>query len=178
MPSVMSIYDILSMALQFERGLERLYLDLAGSLDPADHAAIFFREIAAEEREHAARVLAARAECAPDLVIQAVPVARLQSVLDMVEDIHDDVLHSRLDPHAAWEILAHIEAFAEDRFYGDLEDSTAGLPMDIFSWLKKTCSGHAQRLQQRLQKGTSQASGPAGVFFETQVWQAKQHGGR
>ena len=146
----MRVGTFLETALAFERGLESLYRDLAEHVEAGADAARFLECIADEEGEHAARIQEALSGINANETVATADPARLSAVLEMLAEIHEDVRESRLQPHEAWEILAHMETFAEERFYGGIPDAAPGLPTGLVRYLKDTCAGHARRFGDRI----------------------------
>lgn len=146
----MRVGTFLETALTFERGLESLYRDLANRVEAGADAARFLKDIASEEAEHASRIEEALSGSDAWGTVDIANPERLSAVLEMLAEIHEDVRESRLQPREAWEILAHMEAFAEERFYGSIPDDVPGLPAGLIRYLKDTCAGHAQRFEDRM----------------------------
>jgi len=140
----------LKTALDFERGLESLYRDLAARVEADADAARFLERIASEEGQHAARIEEALPGIDESESVDITDPERMRAVLEMLAEIHEDVRESRLQPHEAWEILAHMETFAEERFYGGIPDDATGPPANMIRYLKDTCAGHARRFRHRV----------------------------
>lgn len=146
----MRVGTFLKTALDFERGLETLYRDLAARVEADADATRFLERIADEEGEHAARIEAALSGIDVPETVDIADPERMRAVLEMLAEIHEDVRESRLQPHEAWEILAHMETFAEERFYGGIPDNAPNLPAGLIRYLKDTCAGHARRIGDRM----------------------------
>jgi len=143
----MKVKEILEMALAFESGLAELYLAIAETIVENNLEAMhFFMRLSEEERVHARAVESAIAECDENAVVAGLDRLCLADMLEMVSDIHDDVQTARLKVADAFQILAHMETFAEERFYGAIPEEMPGVRSGTIAYLKNCCQGHAARI--------------------------------
>jgi len=149
----MKVIDVLNMALTFESGLADLYQTISETIVETNIEAMhFFMRLSEEEKVHAHTVESAIQDCDAEADVAELDHDRLKEMLSMIDDIHDDVKTARLKVADAFQILAHMETFAEERFYGAIPDNMPGVRLGTIDYLKKSCQGHAARIDSFFQR--------------------------